>query len=465
MNIKNLSINEKSDSVANDFNSRNDDNNFMNKDTMPLDSRIKYENDKADIMRLDTVIKPAYDIERVRKSEYDNSSSSSLSSSDHETPSLSPSGVEHTTSPLSPSGLTRGSRIMNAYASAFRIAQSGRSMVEMLGVLAVIGVLSIGGIMGYSYGMDKYRANETINDVNLRAMDLISQLTQGGTPTLASWEEMGTAGYPISLHTDESTVNHYIKVEKVPFRVCDIISDTLPESVVIEVNNDTEQCADGENVMYFAYAGFDEGTGNNAGPCPAGTSPEGLGGYTGATDSAGNRCYCENADTKWDSATSSCVAQDGSCSSFADCDKGEYCQFSPDNCETTPTSGVCWNLSNCREAGTYNQFWMYRDGERCYPNWWTAQDICNAKGMRLVSLSDVGCADHKEGFCPSDTLSGFKDLYVYFFWTTDLYEENNPNSCNAQVVSYGIRTNSNGDVYVDGESRSNDQRNVLCIQK
>ena len=28
--------------------------------------------------------------------------------------------------------------------------QSGRSMVEMLGVLAIIGVLSVGGISGYS---------------------------------------------------------------------------------------------------------------------------------------------------------------------------------------------------------------------------------------------------------------------------------------------------------------------------
>ena len=36
--------------------------------------------------------------------------------------------------------------------------QSGRSMVEMLETLAIIGVLSIGGIAGYSYGMDKYRA-------------------------------------------------------------------------------------------------------------------------------------------------------------------------------------------------------------------------------------------------------------------------------------------------------------------
>ena len=50
---------------------------------------------------------------------------------------------------------------------AFRNAQSGRSMVEMLGVLAIIGVLSVGAIGGYSYGMDKYRANQTINDIML----------------------------------------------------------------------------------------------------------------------------------------------------------------------------------------------------------------------------------------------------------------------------------------------------------
>ena len=31
-------------------------------------------------------------------------------------------------------------------------SQSGRSMVEMLGVLAIIGVLSIGGIAGYLRG-------------------------------------------------------------------------------------------------------------------------------------------------------------------------------------------------------------------------------------------------------------------------------------------------------------------------
>ena len=38
--------------------------------------------------------------------------------------------------------------------------QVGRSMVEMLGVLAIIGVLSVGGIAAYSKAMEKYNFNK-----------------------------------------------------------------------------------------------------------------------------------------------------------------------------------------------------------------------------------------------------------------------------------------------------------------
>ena len=38
---------------------------------------------------------------------------------------------------------------------------SGRSMIEMLGVLAIIGVLSVGGIAGYSKAMETYKINKT----------------------------------------------------------------------------------------------------------------------------------------------------------------------------------------------------------------------------------------------------------------------------------------------------------------
>ncbi len=45
--------------------------------------------------------------------------------------------------------------------------ESGRSMIEMLGVLAIIGVLSVGGIAGYSRAMTKYRTNKTIDQVTM----------------------------------------------------------------------------------------------------------------------------------------------------------------------------------------------------------------------------------------------------------------------------------------------------------
>ena len=47
-----------------------------------------------------------------------------------------------------------------------RCPQSGRSMIEMLGVLAIIGVLSVGGIAGYSKAMIKYRVNKTIEQIS-----------------------------------------------------------------------------------------------------------------------------------------------------------------------------------------------------------------------------------------------------------------------------------------------------------
>ena len=47
--------------------------------------------------------------------------------------------------------------------------ENGRSMIEMLGVLAIIGVLSVGGIAGYSKAMMKYRINKTIEQITLIA--------------------------------------------------------------------------------------------------------------------------------------------------------------------------------------------------------------------------------------------------------------------------------------------------------
>ena len=44
-------------------------------------------------------------------------------------------------------------------------SENGRSMVEMLGVLAIIGVLSVGAIAGYSKAMMKYKLNKQTEQI------------------------------------------------------------------------------------------------------------------------------------------------------------------------------------------------------------------------------------------------------------------------------------------------------------
>ena len=46
-------------------------------------------------------------------------------------------------------------------------------MIEMLGVLAIIGVLSVGGIAGYSKAMTKFKTNKMIDEYNSIAFNLV----------------------------------------------------------------------------------------------------------------------------------------------------------------------------------------------------------------------------------------------------------------------------------------------------
>ena len=49
----------------------------------------------------------------------------------------------------------------------------GRSMIEMLGVLAIIGVLSVGGIAGYSKAIRMWKLNKTFQDLSIIINELM----------------------------------------------------------------------------------------------------------------------------------------------------------------------------------------------------------------------------------------------------------------------------------------------------
>ncbi len=79
-----------------------------------------------------------------------------------------------------------------------KINESGRSMVEMLGVLAIMGVLSVGGVSMYSSAMNKHRANEILNELYKRASFVAMRITAGQNAdqvSLAEFQEYDDLGY------------------------------------------------------------------------------------------------------------------------------------------------------------------------------------------------------------------------------------------------------------------------------
>ena len=63
------------------------------------------------------------------------------------------------------------------------INENGRSMVEMLGVLAIIGVLSVGGIAGYSKAMNKYKINKTTDQISMLVANIRTLFSSQGDYT------------------------------------------------------------------------------------------------------------------------------------------------------------------------------------------------------------------------------------------------------------------------------------------
>lgn len=52
----------------------------------------------------------------------------------------------------------------------------GRTMVEMLAVLGIVGVLSIGTVVGFRSAMEKQKINDIIQAINLNSIQILSSL-------------------------------------------------------------------------------------------------------------------------------------------------------------------------------------------------------------------------------------------------------------------------------------------------
>ena len=149
-----------------------------------------------------------------------------------------------------------------------RQKQSGRSMIEMLGILVIVGVLSVAALFGFTYAMNKYRANETIHDVMLRATNvpMIDEFYKDRPnnpvyyfefPDLGDYSSMG---YLMLTSRDDAYGYVYRVDSEVPKKVCSLILKMEPTDIdEIRVNNvlfsktNTDICSQDVNEMTFLF--------------------------------------------------------------------------------------------------------------------------------------------------------------------------------------------------------------------
>ncbi len=86
------------------------------------------------------------------------------------------------------------------------VNEKGRSMVEMLGVLAIIGVLSAGGLAGYSKAMFKHKLNNTIDQITMIVTNIRTLYgTQGNYEGLSNEMAIKAGAIPSSMYTAGDT--------------------------------------------------------------------------------------------------------------------------------------------------------------------------------------------------------------------------------------------------------------------
>ena len=251
--------------------------------------------------------------------------------------------------------------------------ETGRSMVEMLGVLAVVGVLSIGGVAGYRYAVDKMNANEIINELKKRAITASQQRVLGQDINLAEYgvgaKIKGTYTVTPTKNYDGNASQFALAVDGVPERVCDMILESdwaMPTEKVVANGS----CVDGGNTLTFAF--------NN----------------TLESGDAGNGGNGEGNNDPTDTPTQQCETgyyplPDGTCKEDTNCsDPNQFYNGKTRECTACPTEGnpvpievsdFADSCTKCANAQVSAEGWPY-DCVYCPSNRTLCGDTCCGEG-------------------------------------------------------------------------------------
>ena len=267
-------------------------------------------------------------------------------------------------------------KIMN---STILTNESGRSMVEMLGVLAIVGVLSVGGVYGYGVAMKKHKANELLHQASMLATTISAQIqSKGELPQ--SIEDFGNGKYgtfrtPTKANDEQFTMQITGMDEAVCAQVAKMSGGMVRKA---ECNTTT---------LILTYN-------NNLSSEPV------------SADYNGNKEGCENSGRKYCSGSNSCVALDKECP----CPKSAQVKIL--NCDGTLTD-CCSTTQTC-------------ENPVC-----TCVDDVDCPGV-------LQCFDGK-CLCPQDMSTGFEHGYLGIDGQTCCTDTG---TYEGSISYYGLRTAS-----------------------
>ena len=322
---------------------------------------------------------------------------------------------------------------------------AGRSMLEMLGVLAIIGVLSVGAIMGFRQAMNRHKANVILNDVSLAFEELATHETTG---TISRYQV--TAFTPESGHTlyakRDANGNDSVEVTGVAQGVCEILIQYDKTELYTQISDTAgtklTACADNQTMVFGLGAGSSGGTDPDPGPGPEPTDPcEGktCSGHGTCSDGI---CTCSDGYTDPDCGTAPECNSTIACADPKTCSADYHCECPKvANCKTQNTASCACitcedgfeknDAGECVEAvaktcddGTIitakngDEFCMSNAG---YINWENAKKWCIDNNRILPSIEEMcGILPAIDEVC--ENLKGIGS--TWFVWSATVYHDN-----------------------------------------
>ena len=214
-------------------------------------------------------------------------------------------------------------------------SQSGRTMLEILIVVALVGLLSLLPLEIYNYVIDKYRSNVLKDEILQRSADLKQQIDNHKKIfNLDKWEPYSKIGVPIDIVENDAYEQNSIGIQitHIEKRICNMTLDGLENLEKIRVNDilyniDSESLCKGNDkiILYFNLIPSHSIRKKSLEGCPANTPK----------NADPNTCECDLTQRYFQESTNECICWseveiDGecvkSCTTSADCDNNEICE-------------------------------------------------------------------------------------------------------------------------------------------